>query len=54
MFLCFKEVFFKINFFYFKLIFLVFLNYFNVLISKNNLLKNKKYYFNIFSNKKIF
>jgi len=38
-------------FFYFKLIFLLlFLNYFNILISKI-IFKNKKYYFNKFSNK---
>ena len=38
-------LFFKIN------IFVIFLYYLNVLLKK---IKNKKYYFNIFSNKKIF
>jgi hypothetical protein len=32
----------------------MFLYHFDALMSKNNFLKNKKYYFNIFSNKKHF
>jgi hypothetical protein len=43
-----------LNLFYFKLIFfLIKLDDFDILISKINL-KNKKYYFNIFLNKKYF
>jgi len=44
-FFIFLFLFFKIN------IFVIFLYYLNVLLKK---IKNKKYYFNIFSNKKIF
>jgi len=48
----FKSIYFLKIFIYLKLIFSVFLDHFNVLILKIIFLK--KYYFNIFSNKKYF
>jgi len=50
LFLSFKNIFFKNNFFYFKVLFM-FLDCFNALISKIIFKKYKKYYFNIFINK---
>jgi hypothetical protein len=52
LFLRFKSVFEKINFFFQIKIFLVFLNHFDALISK--LIFLKKYYFNIFLSEKHF
>jgi len=58
LFLRFKSILKKIEFFYFflcyKLIFFMFLDHFDVLILKIILKKLKKYYFNIFLNKKYF
>jgi hypothetical protein len=48
----FKSIYFFKIFIYLKLIFSVFLDHFNVLILK--IIFFKKYYFNIFSNKKYF
>ena len=52
--LCFKSIFEKILFFYFKLIFFIFSDHFDKLMSKI-IFKNKKiYYFDIFSSEKHF
>jgi len=55
LFLCLKSIFFKINFLFFVLQ-IIFLYFKIVLICivKNNFKKLKKYYFNIFLNKKSF
>jgi hypothetical protein len=54
LYLYFKNILKKIKFFYFKLIFLVFSDHFILYKYQKLFFKNKKYYFNIFLNKKYF